>query len=98
MMTYLKFLQDAIRKMHGAESRHLGSIPVVEKFQGRTVWDGVVEVFALAEHPTAQRCYAWAYEEEASGKQQAVTVLEVPPVVSPRTAVRAAIVNQLRPE
>jgi len=34
-----------IRKLHGAESAHVETVPVVETFQGQTVWEGEVEVF-----------------------------------------------------
>ena len=29
---------------------------------GKTVWEGIVEVFDLRDHPEASRAYAWAYE------------------------------------
>jgi hypothetical protein len=53
-VNYIRELQDVIRKLHGAESKHLESVPVKEIFQGKTVWEGIVEVFELAGHPTAQ--------------------------------------------
>ena len=44
-----------------------------------------------AGHPKAKRCYAWSFTE---GKQtRFVTVLEIPPVESAQTAVRAAIAS-----
>jgi hypothetical protein len=42
-------------------------------------------------HPKAKRCYAWSYQDK--GETQYVNVLEIPPVVSPKTAVQAAIVS-----
>jgi hypothetical protein len=59
-------------------------------FQGRIVWSGEVEVFKLKNHPNARRCYAWAYQDD--GKTQYTAFLELPPVSSPETAVRAALV------
>jgi hypothetical protein len=35
-------LQDAIRRMHGCESRWIDCVPVRETHDGRTVWDGEV--------------------------------------------------------
>ena len=35
-------LQQAILKLHGAKAEHMESVPVTERFQGQTVWDGVV--------------------------------------------------------
>ena len=60
-------------------------------FGKKTVWEGVVESFALAGHPKANRCYAWSYKDK--GETQYVNALEIPPVVSPETAVRAAILS-----
>ena len=51
------------------ESTHLRSEPVRETFQGETVWEGVVEVFALTGHPTAQLAYAWAHETNDGGRR-----------------------------
>ena len=54
--------------------------------------DGAVEVFRLTGHPKAKRCYAWSFTE---GKEtRFVTVLEIPPVESAQTAVRAAIASE----
>jgi hypothetical protein len=94
-MDHIESLRQTIRNLHGCNSEHLESIPVTEIFQGETVWDGVVEVFAIEGHLKAKKCYAWAYTEE-DGKIHYVAVLELPPVVSPQTAVKAAIVNQIK--
>ena len=44
-MNYIEELKDVIRHLHGGEATHLESVPVTEKFRGKTIWDGVVEVF-----------------------------------------------------
>jgi len=87
-------LQDIIRRLHGVESRHVESVPVKETFQGKTVWEGIVEVFELIGHPTAQRIYAWSHD--ADGKKRHVTVLHMDKVTSPILAIRAAIVKEFR--
>lgn len=46
-------LQRAIKELHGVDSTHLRSEPVLETFRGETVWDGDVDVFALEGHPEA---------------------------------------------
>jgi len=46
-------LRKAIRDLHGVEATHLRSEPVHDVFPGQTVWEGVVEVFALNGHPKA---------------------------------------------
>ena len=87
-------LQDAIRAMHGCESRFVASKPVREVFQGQTAWEGVVSQFDLVGHPRAKTCYAWAYRD--GDKMRAIAVLEIPPVDSPETAVKVAIAAQAR--
>ena len=71
---------------------HENSVPVVEMFGDKTVWEGVVEAFAITGHPKAERCYAWSFLEGSEPRY--VTVLEIPPVESPQTAVRAAIASK----
>jgi hypothetical protein len=90
-------LRVAIRRLHGVESTHIESVPVKEIFQGKTVWDGIVEVFELKNHPTAARVYAWAHDtEDAQKPKRHVTVLHQEPVTSPMLAVRAFIVQEYR--
>jgi hypothetical protein len=75
----------------------LESVPVMERFQGQTVWDGVVEVFGLAGHPKTNSVYAWIHATDDPGRpKRHVTVLHIPPVVSPQTAVQAVIVQEFR--
>jgi hypothetical protein len=94
---YIAELRDVIRKLHGVESKHVASVPVKESFQGKAVWDGVVEVFELVGHPKAPRVYAWAHDtDNPQQPRKHVTVLHIPPVVSPVLAVRAAIVQEFR--
>ena len=83
-------LRVAIRKTHGVDSTHLRSEPVHETFQGETVWEGVVEVFALKGHPKASLAYAWSHATDDGGRR-VVAVLGVPPIKSARDAVRVAI-------
>ncbi len=70
-------------------------MPVKETFQGRTVWEGIVQVFDLIGHPEATRCYAWSHETD-EGKRRYVAVLHKPPVDSPEKAVQAAIIQESR--
>src|SRR5689334_18577482 len=91
---YLRGLQEAILAVHGANSRHSGSQPVREVFQGATAWEGNVEIFDLLDHPKAKRCFAWAYDDD--GTLRTTAVLELPPVDSPETAVQVAIAAKAR--
>jgi hypothetical protein len=96
-VTYIEELRDVIRRLHGVHSTHVESIPVKETFQGKTVWDGTVEVFDLHGHPQATRVYAWAHDTDDPEKpRRHVTVLHSHPITSAVLAVRAAIVQEFR--
>lgn len=91
---YIKALQRAIKDLHGLQATHLESVPITETFQGKTVWDGAVEVFSVTGHPKASRCYAWSHREGDNDQDtRYIAVLGLPPVISPRDAVRAAIAS-----
>lgn len=94
-MSYITDLQDVIRKLHGVESKHVESVPVTETFQGKTVWEGIVEVFDLIGHPRANRIYAWAHDTDGQKKRH-ITVFHLAPVDSPQAAVKAAIIQEYR--
>lgn len=90
---YLARLQVAVSQLHNCGAVWRESMPVHEVFRGQTVWKGDVEVFDLTGHPKAKRAYAWSHPEGENDKgERFVAVLEIPPVVSPETAVRASIV------
>ncbi len=88
-------LVQAFLDLHSARAKHIGSVHIRETFRGVVAWEGDVEVFELLDHPTATHGYAWSHETDAGGRRY-VTVLKVPPVPSPETAVRAVIVNEAR--
>jgi hypothetical protein len=97
MENYIRELEDVIRRLHGAEATHVESVPVKETFQGKTVWEGIVEVFELTGHETAHRVYAWAHETNDPKKPvRHVTVLHLHPIKSAQDAVRAAILQEAR--
>lgn len=85
-------LKDAIRITHGCESLHVDSVPVKQALEGETTWEGTVEIFELVGHPEAKRAYAWSYQEGDENK--IIAMLEVPPVDSPESAVKAAIAQR----
>jgi len=90
---YIERLQLIIYQLHGCDSKHAETVPVHELFQGKTVWQADVEVFNLTGHPKTKRCYAWSHHEgEGDQGERFVAVLEIPPVVSAETAVKASIV------
>jgi hypothetical protein len=87
-------IKTAIREMNGCDSRHVKSVPVTEIFRGEIIWDGIVEVFDLIDHPKAKRAYAWSYREGEEDKT--TVVLAIPPVDSPHAAVIIAIASKAR--
>jgi hypothetical protein len=94
---YISELREVIRRLHGVEAKHVESVPVKETFQGRTVWDGMVEVFELVGHPKAPKVYAWAHDtDNPKQPRRHVTVLHLHPVTSAVLAVRASIVQEFR--
>ncbi len=94
---HIEELRDVIRCLHGVESKHVESVPVKETFQGRTVWEGIVEVFELVGHPKAPKVYARSHDtDDPRQLKRHVTVLHIHPVTSPILAVRAAIVQEFQ--
>jgi hypothetical protein len=60
----LPALIEAIAHLHGATATWAESVPVRETFRGEVAWEGEVQVFDLAGHPTATRAYAWSHATE----------------------------------
>ena len=78
----------------GCKAVHADTEAVVEVFRGQVMWEGVVEIFDIQGHPKAKRAYGWGTGEGKEAKYTAV--LEIPPVISSNTAVRAAIAAEAR--
>jgi hypothetical protein len=96
-VSYIEELQQVIHRLHGVHSTHVESVPVKEEFDGRVIWDGIVEVFQLHDHPDATHAYAWTHDtDDPKQPKRTITVLKIPPAVSPLTAVRVAIMQELR--
>lgn len=94
MKESIEGLQKAILDLHSSRSTWVESVPVKEVFEGKTVWEGVVQVFDLIDHSTAKRCYAWSHELEGSKKRKFFVVLHQGVVDSPEKAVKAAVVSE----
>ena len=101
---YLTLLQGAIEERHKCTAVHRESIHVHETMGDKTIWAGEVEVFELAGHAEAARCYAWSHRERGtngsvlnSETMRLITVLGKRPVDSPQMAVRAAIFYDVQP-
>jgi hypothetical protein len=57
------FCQQAREQREDGENLIVETVPVIERFQGQTVWEGEVGVFDLSGHPKASRGDAWAYDQ-----------------------------------
>jgi len=90
---YIARVQTAVQHLHNCGAQLLHTVPVHEVFQGKTAWEGDVEVFALTGHQKAKRAYAWSHLDGLNDeKTRFVAVLEIPPVKDAKTAVQASIV------
>src|SRR5688572_21362175 len=96
MSERIEKMRVAVKVMHRCDATYTGSVPIRDMFGQKIVWEGVVEIFELAGHPKAKRCYAWSYPDGTD--QHFVTVLEIPPVVDALTAVRASIRMARKPD
>ena len=58
--------------------RYLESVEVKETFEGKTVWQGAVKLFALTGHPSgATRAYAWSYPTGRPSRMRFSTIISV---------------------
>ena len=89
---YIERLKQVIFHLHKASPTWVDSVPVEEIFHGKTLWKGDVEVFDLTGHPKAKRCYGWSYEEP----EQFITILELPPVIDAKSAVKVGVSYQIK--
>jgi hypothetical protein len=89
-------LKGALERLHDCKAKLVQSVPITEAFEGQTVWQGVVHVFAIFRHPSADRAYAWSSPIEGSDKRRIFAVLHQGPITSPIEAVRAAIVAEAK--
>ncbi|HTS16368.1 MAG TPA: hypothetical protein VMP11_02235 [Verrucomicrobiae bacterium] len=89
MSPRIEQLREAVEVMHKVKAQHEKSAPVLEMFGDKTAWEGVVESFAITGHPKAKRCYAWSFKDGPETRY-----VTLPPVDSPQTAVRAAVVSK----
>ena len=94
---YLNRLKLVIEQLHRCAAFWIRTERIHEVFRGETVWQGEVEVFGLAGHPRAMRCYGWSYGES----EDFITILGLPPVDSARAAVKVGapyLIRQSRKE
>jgi hypothetical protein len=94
---YIAQVQVAVSQLHNCGATWRSTVPVHEVFQGKTVWQGDVEVFDLHGHAKAKRAYGWSHLDGKNDERtRFVAVLEIPPVESAETAVRVQIVKDFK--
>lgn len=93
-MDYLDALTHAIEQGFSCKAKHFKSAWVKEVFQGKTAWEGLVEVFDLIDHPKAKHAYGWGSQE--GKKDEFATVIGIPPVTDPQSAVKAYILRKIQ--
>ena len=84
-----------IKHLHKCDSTWVESVPVKEVLRGQTILGWYCEVFDLTGHPKAKRALMESQRKGDTG-ERFVTVLEIPPVESPETAVKVAIAAEVR--
>ena len=92
-MSQIQELKDALEKLHGVRATHKESVPVKEVWKGKTVWEGVVEVFHIEGHSKTNQAYAWLHD--SGNGVFPVTVLHIHPALTPLAAVQAFILQEL---
>ena len=84
-------LKQAVEAEHGGAATFVQSVPVFESFRGKTVWNGAVQVFDLADCPSgAVRAYAWSCGLP-DGQRRSFAVLHGGAILSARDAVRTMV-------
>jgi hypothetical protein len=97
-LNYLARLQVAIERLHDCGANWRESVPVHEVFQGQTLWKGEGEVFDIYGHGQATVCYGWSHSRGKNDKgERFAVILQIPPVISPESAVRVSIAAEANP-
>lgn len=86
-------LKQAVESQHGGTATYVRSVPIHQSQNGKTIWNGAVQVYDLAGSPSgATQAYAWSSGLE-DGSRQFITVLQAGPVTGPREAVSATLAS-----
>jgi hypothetical protein len=94
----LQQLQQAVEARHGGTASFVQAVPIRQMQGEQLVWEGLVHIFDLADHPDgAFRAYALSHAI-GGGKQRVFVVLHGRGIVGPRDAVHAALVAAYRTE
>lgn len=81
-------LRKAVERKYACVAVPIKAMPVRKRVDGKTAWEGLVEILELAGHPKAIRAYAWFVSDEQSPAARTIaTVLHSPHVSSAKRAV-----------
>ncbi len=88
-------LKTTIESLHNCKATYLHDLLVKETFERKVVWEGMVSVFKV-DHAKADTCFAWSSPIGGSDKRKFYAVLKIPPVDSPKDAIKASIVSDYK--
>ncbi len=94
--TPIEALKQDVEGLHDCKARHTATEYVTETFEGETVWEGTVHIFALEGHPKASVCYAWPSPDQETDRRRFFAVLQDGPIKSAQEAVRVSLILGLR--
>jgi hypothetical protein len=83
-------LKRVIESQHGGSATYFQSVRLLDAQNPQALWDGIVHVFNLKDHPKAKRAYAWSSTIKGSGKDRFFAVLHMGRINGPGAAVKAA--------
>ncbi len=90
---YREALLAAIENRAKCHAVYLQTQPVRLAIDGKVVWNGKVEVYQLKDHPQAKLAFGWGYQNDQK-KIEYVTVIGVPPLDNPLSAVKAFVASR----
>lgn len=84
-------LREAVERKYACVAVPIKAMPVRKQAEGKTAWEGLVEILELAGHPKAIRAYAWFSSDEPDPAARTIaTVLHSPYISSAKRAVHLA--------
>jgi len=90
---YKTELLEAIERRANCKAAYYQTQPVRIVEETKILWKGKVEIYKLAGHPQAQLAFGWGYQN-AQKKVEYVTVIGVPPLDNPVSAVKAFLASR----
>ncbi len=90
---YKQALLNAIENRAKCPAVHLQTQPARLAIDGQVVWKGKVEVFQLKDHPQAKLAFGWGFQNDQK-KIEYVTVIGIPPLDNPLSAVKAFVASR----